>query len=312
MKRIKRTPEYYHSIFDREINSGKTITTEDKSIVLEIEDDEVWRQAYSEDSLARKQLPPYWFVSSKGKLISVYKGKCYLIKPEDKCNNSRLSYHMGTTTSEFDTTTKNLNIQNLVGIVFGSEAYGKAKDILNEKGIFAFAKSGDFGVHGHHKDKNKLNNSPDNIQFVTNNSHPVIEKKFTKPDDVLNLMAMAAEQEPEKITLLFKGKDYSEVKAIDKEKLKISEGVQFQMNCMSFLSSASIAVDSVVNDLVLKNGIEYFKEPRYLAYMSSVFFKYQYINNMLEITQLSLIDSELCNKEIIGCYVDKDNTIFYI
>ena len=136
--------------------------------------DEVFCQCYKPDDNMRKTFPQYWFLSNYGNLISAYGNKLrWLMKDND---NGRYSYHYIIYNEDGIGKLKNIELHDLLGIVFESQKYGKAIQLMNVKGVNSFGvKSQNMDVvQGHHIDGNKNNNVPGNIEFVTDKVQSVI------------------------------------------------------------------------------------------------------------------------------------------
>lgn len=310
---MKKDLEYrdYKKIFDKEMNSGKRIFTLDNKEELIIEDNERWKQCYKPGVKAREQLPQYWFVSSSGNLISVYKGKaCWLKK--DECNG-RYSYHFNIDIDGETTICKNIEVHNLVGIVFGSPTYGIAKDMLDKQGLFAFGikNSDEVKINGHHT-LGKEDNSPESIEFVSTDIHKVIDKVPKKSDteSEVNFLkefgSMVSKEVPDKASVLLTGqKDGKEYSFIDTtNKLKLSGNAMQELLTLQNGAMSRWLIDKVTEMLLKDYGLDYFTEPKYLSSGQS-FYRCEKGDEGLYITEIEDI-SELADKNIIMCCINED------
>lgn len=188
----KQLEKDYTQFISDYINAGKPILNRDGEI-LNIKDDEVFLQCYA-DVPTRKTFYKFWFISNYDNLISAWNDKVKWIKPHERKNGTKCYKYKIKTNDE--TRIKTIETHNLVGLVFGSEAYGKA--------------------NGHHKDGNHTNNTPDNIQFTSTPVHILLDK--IPPHNATNeevfkfmidLSKLAEQEEPNKVTILFDGDTYN-------------------------------------------------------------------------------------------------------
>lgn len=173
---IKNTTDY-NNLFFKELNTRKYFTTHNKSIQYTPQKDELWLQCYNPEDAIRRQLPVYWFISNHGNLISMYGEKPYLLLRDCSDNTGSESYHFKYKKPDGSYATKNIEVHNLVNIVFNGYRYGKAKNLLEEKGIFAFGintKSKD-NINGHHI-FGKSQSGPNDTELVTTGIHTMINK----------------------------------------------------------------------------------------------------------------------------------------
>lgn len=178
------------------------------------EDNEIFKQCWA-DTNTRKTLPKYWFISNHGNLISVCHDdpvwiegytdetgtrKCYKYIIHDE-NNATMQH-------------KNIESHNLVALVFGSEVYGKAAELLEQEGVYSFGINNKrkLKAQGHHIDGDHTNNEPQNIQIVSNRVHPLLhsvpdlKNNLKKELQFMQRLAdVVSEEEPHKITILFTG-----------------------------------------------------------------------------------------------------------
>lgn len=312
----------YKNIFDREMNSGKKIYTQDKTEELIIDDNEKWKQCYKKGDKAREQLPKYWFISDQGNLISVAKGKAYWLKKDE--SNGRYSYHFVIQTDEETSVKKNIELHNLVRIVFGGLSYGMAEDMLQEQGIFAFGvkNSKEVKLNGHHIG-DKADNSPENIELVTTKAHTIIDKvpKDSDPEKMKKFLMefgeMAQTEEPHKISVLLTGQrldaNTHEVIADDNvrvlygtNKITLTEQAMKELVHMQTEGKNVWLVNRITEVLLQTYGLEYFTDPKYLCTKDHSFFKCEKIDTELVITRTDDM-LELAGKHFIMCYLNKDN-----
>ena len=76
----------------------------------------------------------------------------------------------------------------LVALVFGSEVVGKAQELLDQNGVYAFGNhKNDDNLQTHHikqvKDNPDLVNDKDNLQIMTSKLHQLIEKEVPSFND---------------------------------------------------------------------------------------------------------------------------------
>ena len=128
-----------------------------------------WRCLYSQKHKSRNKLPKYLFISDKGNVISVFGEVPAHIT--QYLNNDRYA-RIGSGNGNSYGVGKPLYIHILVAIVYGSPMTLRARKLLAEKGYDAF---GIDDTHNclkvHHKDKNTLNNSPENLIIMTGLEH---------------------------------------------------------------------------------------------------------------------------------------------
>lgn len=313
----------YKKIFDKEMNSGKKIYTQDKSEELIIEDNEKWKQCYKPGDRVREQLPQYWFISDRGNLISVVREKAYWLKKEDFNNSGRYSYHCNIYIDDETSVKKNIELHNLVRIVFGGLSYGVADELLQEQGLFAFGvkNSEEIKLNGHHIG-DKADNTPGNIELLSTNAHKIIDKvpKKTDTETVQKFLAefgaMAEQEEPSRFSILLTGQK------IDTDTMEISEDNGFRalygtdkivLSKKAMLDLIALQngfkskwlVDRVTEVLCKTYGLDYFTEPKYLCTTEYSFYKCEKVADELHITEINDI-RELVNKHFIMCYLNKD------
>lgn len=174
----------YNNLFLKELNTRKYFTTHNKSIQYTPQKDELWLQCYNPEDAIRKQLPVYWFISNHGNLISMYGEKPYLLLRDCTDNTGSESYHFKYKQPDGTYATKNIEVHNLVNIVFDGYRYGKAKKLLDEKSIFAFGintKSKD-NVNGHHI-FGKSQSGPNDTELITTRVHSLLNRIPSLPTD---------------------------------------------------------------------------------------------------------------------------------
>lgn len=166
--------EEYKTLFAEMYNTGEIIYNENTGEVFEAEDGEEFLQCWA-DTTTRRKFPLYWFVSDRGNLLSVKKDRIRWLNKNKRSNSEKISYKF---MEKLENGTKNRNIEahNLVGLVWGAEPFGLAAELLEEKGLDAFGVNNKEKpmVQGDHVNGNETDNSPGNIQFVTDDIHVLI------------------------------------------------------------------------------------------------------------------------------------------
>ena len=219
-------------------------------------------QCYA-DEPGRRDLPEYWFVTNKGNLISVYSGKPKWIK-KDVRESGRGKY-VFTILKNGIIVRKSIEVHNLVALVFGSNIYGKAKDLLKEKGVYSFGIRSKEEIHnnGHHIDGDKENNSPDNIQILTTDVHQLIESMpcSSEPEDVhlawsLKASNVLSDEEPDKITVCYGGEyTVDGVAYRDKERsIHAVESLKFSPRAAMQLKEIVQAIYGLKNENMRQNS----------------------------------------------------------
>lgn len=216
---LKKDERYYAEKFDRLMLEGSPMinrTTKETYIPLE---DELFLQCYA-DTPERKTFPKYWFVSQIGTLISVYGNRLQMIHKNKRARENRFYYKYTILTLEegqMKRKIKSINLHNLVALVFGSYAYGTAKDKLEQKGVYAFGTTID-AVNGHHMDDKATTNNPDKLEFVTGEVHKLIHSapKVSDPAEkhfeyMKKLGEIASKEEPRQATILFTDECYDSI-----------------------------------------------------------------------------------------------------
>ena len=181
MKKSK-SKEYYENKFNELVNSGKPIIDNTTHEIFEASENEEFRQCY-EDTPERKTFPKYWFVSNMGNLISVCENKLVLLHKNQRGNSDKCCYKYMIRNENGNSTLKNIEVHNLVGLVFGAECYGLAAQKLQDDGVYSFGVRTKDGtnVQGHHKDGEHANNDPGNIKFLTSRVHSLFDS-VPKPE----------------------------------------------------------------------------------------------------------------------------------
>lgn len=313
----------YRQIFEDYINSNRPIKTLDGQIELKIEDDMQWQQAYDPDDNIRKAFPEYWFVSEKGDVVSVHlNGKRVYLLRKDDGGDGYYDYHMNIQNEDGTMTTKRLGTQNLVGLVFGAYAYGEAKEMLNEKGIYGFGRkqTGVSAVNGHHINADKKDNSYGNIEFVSTDIHNVIDT-FPKGDAPVKKQVeylkkfgrQAGKEVPNEISVLLSGHtwdrktgeylgDTGETYIYSTKKLPMTIKAMNQINNFSINALCSRLVQTVVEQLILDKGTEFFTEPKYLTIGTETFYRAYLQDGSVMQEEITYTDIPV-GVELINCYI---------
>lgn len=207
----------YVENFRQHVAAGRPIYNTDKTDILKTEDGEVFMQCYA-DTPRRYQFPEYWFVSDKTHLVSMESGEPVWLKNNERANGS-ICYKFMLKREDGSVQIKNIEAHNLIGLVFGSETYGKSRELLDKEGVVSFGpkKKGVLKNNGHHIDQDHNNNDPDNIQFVTTDVHTLMDSSPSPDADeeklfrfMQKLGKLASQEEPDKITVFFDGYKYDE------------------------------------------------------------------------------------------------------
>lgn len=208
----------YEKLLNEYLDESKIIFNKNKSKILELQEDEVF-QACWDDSIYRRTLPDYWFISNKQNLISMYTGKPVWVK-QNKRKDGTICYKYYINDGE-KRKLKSIEVHNLIALVFNSETYGRAGHLLNTEGVYAFGikKQGELKVNGHHKNGNHDDNNPNNIQIITTPVHIKLDnipnpnlKDEDKENEFMGELAnLIVEEEPDKITLIQTGYSYDKV-----------------------------------------------------------------------------------------------------
>lgn len=211
------TAEEYKELFKELYNSGEPIINNTTQEVFESDPDEVFRQCWA-DTVQRCKFPPFWFVSNKGNLLSVKKDKIRWLNKNRRENSNKISYKfMVDRKDDEGTQIRNVEEHNLVGIVFESESFGKATQLLEEKGIDSIGvnSSSETHVQGHHISQDDTDNRPTNVKFVTDTVHTLITNapKYNAPEEkqmafMKELGEIATEENPNQMTVFMDGSVY--------------------------------------------------------------------------------------------------------
>ena len=210
-----KTKEYYYDKFQELFDSGLPIIDGVTNEKFEAKEGEVFRQCYA-DIPERRTFPKYWFVSNYGNLISVKEKKLVWVHKIPREDLRHYTYKYFITIGE-EKVIKNIQLHNLVGLVFGSESFGKATELLKEKGVYAYGvkNSKEDRTQGHHIDGDSTNNKPENIKFVTDKVHslldsvPSIEATEEKQNNFIEKFGnLMKEENPNAITILLPGQTF--------------------------------------------------------------------------------------------------------
>lgn len=269
-----RVKKDYNAIFQG--LRKKIVYSKDRKEKVYVKTLKSWKQCYSAESKARKELPQYWFVDDKGDVISVARKKPILLKRDYKTdfenrykNANRYNYHYDGH--------KNITASTLVALCFGSEIYGKAKDLLKKKGLEAFGNNADQdNVQVHHHDKQGDNNNPDNLELLTSRVHKVIhnrQKGLTEKEYLLQVGKVAAVEEPERITALLIDDKKLSKKILSVDEMRLCERAQEQLQrvyqeCYTLLANKCLELVLQIKD------IDYFDKERFVCYENSIMFRY--------------------------------------
>lgn len=210
-----RNEKYYADLFKAALEEDRPVySTSNPDKRLVIADGERFRQCWT-DTPTRKTFPKYWFISDRCNLISMESGEPKWIEGYKKNKTGKCYKYIiydGDTMQK-----KNIEAHNLVALVFESEVYGRASELLEQNGVFSFGTKSKEKLSntGHHVDSCRSNNTPNNIQIITNAVHTLIDR-IPNPNGtgeqeiefMQELGELAAKEEPNKITVLFTGYTY--------------------------------------------------------------------------------------------------------
>ena len=161
---ITTTPEQYREYLDEFLTEGEPILSHDKEEWIQAED-EIIAQMYVKGDPVRCEFPYNWFLTNKGNLLTVSsKGGLVKWKKPVKDDKGRYLWNFTIYKDANIESSRTIRVQNAVGLVFGSERFGWSNELLKQYGLDAIKYQ---LVEGHHKDRDKTNNSPDNIEFLT-------------------------------------------------------------------------------------------------------------------------------------------------
>lgn len=212
-----KNAKHFRELFEEIYNSGDEILNNTTGETFEAEEDEEFVQCWA-DTPTRCLFPKYWFISQYENLLSVKKDRIVWLNKNRREKSNKISYKFMVHT-ENGTKIKNVEAHDLVGLVWGSESFGLATKLLEEKGLDAIGVSGckDNPVHGHHKNLDDTDNSPGNIKFVTDRVHMALgkaaklevndtaEKHFEYMDELAEVMN---EENPNAFTVVLDGNVY--------------------------------------------------------------------------------------------------------
>ena len=209
----KQKEQNYIQILCDYLNSGKPIKSSTGKELI-IADDEVFLQCW--DNTPRLQtFPKFWLISNHEHLVSVFNNKVKWIEGYQRDDGSRCYKYNEQIDDSIHV--KSIETHNLMGLVFGSEVYGRAKELLDNDGVHAFGikKKGVLKVNGHHKLGRNGEVTPKDIQFITTPVHIILGQIPTSDNLEQNLAFMhelsnlAQQEEPNKISIIFTGERYS-------------------------------------------------------------------------------------------------------
>ena len=243
MKEAKELNNLFVEIF----NNGEEIIDNTTGAVFEPTEGEIFLQCWA-DTIERRLFPKYWFISNVGNLLSVKKdqNRIQWLHKNKRPNSNKISYKFLIHT-ETGSQLRNVEEHNLVALVHGSERFGLATELLEEKGLDAFGvnSSTETNAQGHHINGNDADNRPENIKIVTDDVHVLLGSapKFNDADkkhfSYMKKMGKVMNREnPNAITVLFTGetmdlktgtwKNDGEIDVISTDRIALSkESVQF-------------------------------------------------------------------------------------
>ncbi len=159
---------------------------------VELRQGERFRQCYKPDTPVLEELPEYWFVSRYGTVLTFETGKIKCLRNSPQVCKS---YPKITYLDRSDNTKKHcIRVHDLVALVYGSDVFGKANELLQEKGKSAFGSNADpDNVQGHHiADKENIYD-PNNVQLMRSGLHRAIELCCKATDEDIDKQAQRAQ-----------------------------------------------------------------------------------------------------------------------
>ncbi|MBQ7507223.1 MAG: hypothetical protein IJT05_07850 [Lachnospiraceae bacterium] len=168
------TASDYAEIFYAAMQEGVAMTNS-KGEALPFLDGEKWSQCYKDDDPVRSQLPISWFVSDKsGNVVSCFSGKPEWLLNDSENPTTTPSYHF-----YLNGRIKHIKAHALTAIVHGSERFGNAGELLDEKGLYAFGiKDKPDNVQTHHISRQKScpehRFDADNMMLMTVQAHNTV------------------------------------------------------------------------------------------------------------------------------------------
>ena len=131
--------------------------------------DREWSMAWSDESLVRSQLKKYWFVSTKGDVISVRGEKPKYVRKDTKNKRGYIKYH-----TTVDGNKKSINGHALTAIVFKSCVMPDAKKALDEQGIYSLGKKNEDNQTHHEETGNILDCNPQKQCIALGGDHRLL------------------------------------------------------------------------------------------------------------------------------------------
>ena len=321
MKNLTATD--YQKLFDEtmelfRIQGITKLYTDDKEQSIDLTKSKEWKQAYQEGDAYRSSLPMYWFVSDQGDVISFG-------RTSNRAQVLKKDYWEGYVRYHIDN--KIVRVHNLVGIIYGSEQYGKAKEYLKEEGIYAFGNKGyKEKVNGHHI-REQEDNTADNVEMVSTRVHTLLEsepgrREFYNDKDNIefmqNLGHLCSEEEPYNISVFDPGmkvnKKTGEVKDINYQKITTAVGnkpsrFDFILDQISKAMGESLLIESVIDALKQSYGQEFFKQGRILSVGDETFVRVTLKDDRLVYNTIWEEDARDC--PIISCGIDQEGHPVY-
>ena len=238
----------YAEAFAEALEEGTPIySTSNPDKRLVIADNETFRQCWT-DTPTRRTFPKYWFTSDYCNLVSMKNGKPKWIEGYKK-NKTGKCYKYVIYDDNGEMKKKNIEAHNLLALVFESETYGRAAELLEQDGVYSFGTKNNEKLSntGHHKLTRK--NTPDNIQIITNQVHTLIDRVPNPNTSTLEQEAkfmqelgeLARKEAPNKITVFFSGYSYNPdtnkyTKDVDKS-IHATNSIKFTPYAMNQLQS---------------------------------------------------------------------------
>ena len=239
------------------------------------DDNDVWEQICKHETL--KMFKPYYFCNQKHGIISI-KGKTpKKLKPFIRNGYEQYCLRI----IDKSKPQEYIEFTHITGILFDAEMYGKAKAILEKDGIKAFGLRGkDNKLQAHHIN-GKNNNSADNIEFLTERAHSVLESvpdSKASEDDKLKYMLkisdLAEREAPDKITIIPEPVDNNDAKKLIEEECtpEIQRGLELELLEHSGFTGA-------LRFLVKEKGLDYFKQPKVVYFYGKFNLKCTLLND---------------------------------
>jgi len=188
----------YIDKFNELLKAKTTVSNHKGTEQITLSDNLSWQQCYKANDPLRCNFPLHWFVSEKGDVLSL-KGTPCLLNKNIKQKSGYVYYRYDIKTPNGHKS-KHIKAHILVSLCFDVLKYGKAQEIIDLQGVHAYEKR---FIHTHHQHSDTTDNSAKNIEVLSSDAHIAISKKrMNTQNAMIQLGRMAANEEPDKITVL--------------------------------------------------------------------------------------------------------------